>query len=427
MSFRDFVEGLDGSGELVRVEGEVDPYLEVARILALNDGKAVLFENVKDSEYRIAAGVCSSRGLFARAMGIKKEELLFRIAEVIEKPTEPSVVDSGPCQEVVEKDVDLSKIPIPTYTSKDLGPYITAGVYVSRNKAGRINAAIHRTSPIGKDRFVARICHRDTFKFMEEAGGELDVSIALGLHPTVSLAASISAGDTPELNIANSMRPLELVKCKTNDLLVPADAEFVLEGVLSSKERHEEGPFADISGTMDGVRQEPTIRINCVTHRKNPIYQALLPAMGEHRLLMGMPKEPTIYRKVKEVAECKNVLITEGGCCWLHAIVQINKKAADDGVKAGKAAFEGHNSLKHCIVVDEDVNIYDPKEIEWAIATRVQADKDATIWQAPGSSLDCTAFKIEGSDRLMTAKVSLDATIPWDKNKEKFMKSKLGE
>jgi len=427
MSFRDFLGELDKEGELVKISDEVDPNLEVARILKQHDGKAVLFDNVKNSEYRIAAGVCSSRDLFARAMGIDKSQLLFKIAEVIENPSEPKVVNSGVCQEVVETDVDLSKIPIPTYTSQDLGAYITAGPYITKNKAGRLNASIHRTSPIGKDKMVARICHRDTFKFMEENGGELDIAICLGLHPTVSLASSISAADTPELNIANSMHPVELVKCKTNDILVPADAELVLEGVLTTKELAPEGPFVDISGTLDKVRNEPTMKINCVTHRKDPIYQALLPAAGEHRLLMGMPKEPTIYRKVSEVAKCKNVLITEGGCCWLHGIVQIEKKNADDGIKAGEAAFEGHKSLKHCIVVDDDVDIYDPNDIEWAIATRVQADRDSKIWQGPGSSLDCTACTIEGSDRLMTAKLVLDATIPSDKDKKDFLKAKLGK
>jgi UbiD family decarboxylase len=427
MSFRDFLGELDKVGELVKIPKEVDPNLEVARVLVKNDGKAVLFEKVKGSDYRMASGVCGSRELFARAMGIKKEDLLFSIAKAIEKPTEPKIVKAGPCQDVVEKNVDLSKIPIPTYASKDLGPYVTAGVYVCKNKAGRINAAIHRTSPIGKDKMVARICHRDTHKFLEEAGGELDIAICMGLHPTVSLASSISAGETPELSIANTMKPLQLVKCRTNDLLVPADSELVLEGVLTSKERHTEGPFVDISGTFDVVREEPTIKINCVTHRKNPIYQALLPGYNEHRLLMGMPKEPTIYNAVNAVAKCKNVLITPGGCSWLHTLVQIKKENADDGMKAAEAAFKGHGSLKHCIVVDEDIDVYNLNEVEWALATRMQADKNAKIWRGPGSSLDATAEKIEGSDRLMTAKVAIDATVPWDKKREKFQKAKLGE
>jgi UbiD family decarboxylase len=265
------------------------------------------------------------------------------------------------------------------------------------------------------------------WKNLEENDGELDVAICLGLDPTVLLAASISAGDVDEVEIANSMKPLKLVKCISNDLLVPADAEIILEGILTTKEKHEEGPFPDISGTFDKVRQEPVVLIKKVTRRKDAMYQGLLPAYNEHRLLMGMPKEPTIYNAVNEVAKCKNVLITPGGCCWLHALVQIDKEGDDDGIKAGEAAHKGHKSLKHCTVVDSDVDIYDLADIEWAIATRVQADKDIKVWRGPGSSLDATAEKIEGSDRLMTAKVVIDATIPSHLDKEKFLKADLGK
>ena len=424
---RDFISRLEKEGSLVKIAGEIDPKLGAAKILKEKDGQAVLFEKVKGSDYRVVAGVCGSRENFAKAMGIQKEDLLFKIAEVIRKPTKPEVAAKGACQEVVEKEVDLGKIPVLTHASKDLGPYITAGVYVSKNKAGRLNLAFHRSSPICKDRLVARICHRDTWKNLEEAGGELDVAICIGLDPTVLLAASISAGDVNELEIANSMKPLKLVKCLTNDLLVPADAELVLEGVLTSKERHKEGPFPDISGTFDVVRDEPVVIIRKITHRKNPIYQGLLPAYNEHRLLMGMPKEPTIYNAVNEVAKCRNVLITPGGCCWLHALIQIEKRNADDGIKAAEAAHKGHGSLKHAIVVDDDIDLYDLADVEWAIATRMQADRNIKVWRGPGSSLDATAEKIEGSDRLMTAKVAMDATIPWDKKRDKFLKANLGE
>ncbi|MFH1055983.1 MAG: UbiD family decarboxylase [Candidatus Altiarchaeota archaeon] len=427
VSMRDFLDRLDKDGKLVKIKKEVDPHLEAAMILKDKDGETVLFEKVKGSEYKVVAGLCGSRDNFALAMGIDKKDLLFKIAEVIKKPTKPEVVSKGACQEVVEKEVDLTKIPILTHASKDLGAYITAGVYVSKNKAGRLNMAFHRSSPIAKDRLVARICHRDTYKFLEEAGGELPVSICIGLDPTILLAASVSAGDVSELEIANSMKPLKLVKSMTNDILIPADSELVLEGILTTKEKHTEGPFPDISGTFDVVREEPVIIVKKITHRKNPIYQGLLPAYNEHRLLMGMPKEPTIYNAVNEVAKCRNVLITPGGCCWLHAIVQIEKKNPDDGMKAAEAAHKGHGSMKHCVVVDDDVDIYNLADVEWAIATRMQADKNVKIWKGPGSSLDATAEKIEGSDRLMTAKVAMDATIPWDKKRDKFVKAKLGE
>jgi len=213
------------------------------------------------------------------------------------------------------------------------------------------------------------------------------------------------------LMMDTALEKTDLVKCKTVDLEVPADSEFILEGRITS-EKTTEGPFLDLTGIEDRVRQQPIIEIKCVTHRQNPIYQTILAGKNEHKFLMGMPKEPTIFNEVSKVCQCKDVYITPGGCSWLHAVVQIKKVNADDGRKAIQAAFEGHKSLKHCIVVDEDINIYDPHDVEWAIATRFQADKNAIICaNQPGSSLDPSGDLSEGK-KATTAKAGLDATAP---------------
>jgi hypothetical protein len=149
--------------------------------------------------------------------------------------------------------------------------------------------------------------------------------------------------------MANVLEKTELVKCKTVDLEVPADCEFVLEGRITG-EKATEGPFLDLTGVVDRVRQQPVIEIKCVTHRNNPIYQTILAGKNEHKFLMGMPKEPTIFNEVNKVCQCRDVYITPGGCSWLHAVVQIHKQNADDGKKAIMAAFEGHKSLKHVVV-----------------------------------------------------------------------------
>jgi 2,5-furandicarboxylate decarboxylase 1 len=154
------------------------------------------------------------------------------------------------------------------------------------------------------------------------------------------------------------------------------------------------------------------VEIKCITHRKAPIYQTILAGKNEHKFLMGMPKEPTIYKEVGKVCQIKDVYITPGGCSWLHAVVQIKKQGADDGKRAITAAFKGHGSLKHCVVVDEDINIYDPQDVEWAIATRFQADKNSIILSnQPGSSLDPSGDLSEGK-KATTAKAGLDATAP---------------
>jgi len=153
----------------------------------------------------------------------------------------------------------------------------------------------------------------------------MPIAICIGLHPAILLAAAISVPTgTNEMCIANKLDPLRVVKCRTNDLLVPAEAEYVLEGRIT-KERIDEGPFIDITGTYDIVRKEPVIEIDCITHRKDPIYHALVASMSEHRLLMGMPREPVIYREVNKVCPCLDVSLTDGGCCWLDGAVKIEK------------------------------------------------------------------------------------------------------
>jgi 2,5-furandicarboxylate decarboxylase 1 len=187
----------------------------------------------------------------------------------------------------------------------------------------------------------------------------------------------------------------------------------VLEGRIT-KELVSEGPFVDLTGTYDLVRQQPVIEIDRVTHRRDPIYQALLPGRLEHRLLMGMPREPTIYAEVSKVVHCLNVHITPGGTSWLHAVVQIAVQKPNDGRQAIEAAFRGHSSLKHIVVVDRDIDIYDTGDVEWAIATRFQADRDLVVLaDQPSSSLDPSAHHAPGQ-KSRTAKMGLDATIHWD-------------
>jgi len=415
---REFLDKIN----VLRIRKKVDPYLEIARILNENDGRAVMFDDVGGSEFRVVGGVCSSRENLAEALGVEEGGLLKKIGNAIKKPEEPDIVKKGACQEVTEKNVDLSKLPIPTYTRRDMGPYITSGVFIASDPEYGVNASIHRASPISRDRLVARICQRDLYRYIERSGGELDVAICIGLHPSVLLSAAISVDiSVNELTIANSLKGLELIKCKTKDLYVPANSEIVLEGKIT-KERHEEGPFPDVTRTYDIVRDEPIIEINCITHRRNPIYQAVLPGSREHELLMGVPRESVIYNSVNKVCRCRDVLLTHGGCSWLHGVVQIEKKAPGDGKKAIKAALKAHPSMKHVVIVDEDIDIHDPEDVEWAIATRFQAGKDMIMKRERGSSLDPSA----GRDRI-TYKMGLDATIPLNKPREKFERVRLGD
>ena len=183
----------------------------------------------------------------------------------------------------------------------------------------------------------------------------------------------------------------------------------------------DEGPFVDLTETYDIVRKQPTMQITAVHHRRDPIWHVLLPGGLEHKILMGMPREPTIFNEVNRVAECCGVNITPGGCSWLHAVVAIRKKSEDDGKKAIEAAFKGHKSLKHVVIVDDDIDIYDSNSVEWAIATRVQADKSVVIKTGErGSSLDPSA----DPHTYATTKMGIDATKPLVAHGKNYEKAK---
>jgi 2,5-furandicarboxylate decarboxylase 1 len=416
---------LEKSGELTRIRKAVSTEYEMAGVIEALGEKPVFFENIKESSIPVVGGLLSSKELIGRALNLKKEHLLHNLSSAIENPLLPEIVASGECQEVVEPAVDLTTLPIMRYTEKDGGKYIASAVSIVRDPELGRNMCFHRLMLIGKNRFVARIVEeRGTDTALKKAGGELDVAICIGNSTAVLLAAATSLPKgVDELGMANALERTELVKCKTIDLEVPKDCEIVLEGRIT-KEMAAEGPFLDTTGTIDKIRQQPVVEIKCITHREKPIYQTLLPGRHEHQFLMGMPKEPTIFNEVNKVCECRDVYITPGGCSWLHAVVQIKKQNPDDGKKAIAAAFKGHKSLKHCAIVDDDINIYDPNDVEWAIATRFQADKNAFILpNQRGSSLDPSGDLTEGR-KARTCKMGLDATIPWGKTDKSFVKER---
>jgi 2,5-furandicarboxylate decarboxylase 1 len=413
LGLRSFIEILQAKGELTKITKPVSTEYEMAGIINANAEKPIYFENVKESGFPVVAGLVSSKDLIARSLGISKDQLLPKLLNAIEHPQPPQVVQKGACQEVVETNVDLTTLPIMHYTERDGGKYIASAVAIVKDPQLGSNMCFHRLMLKDKNHFVARIVeNRGTDSALKKAGGELDIAFCVGNSTATLLSAATTLPmGVDELGMANALEKTELVKCKTIDLSVPADCEFVLEGRIT-KEKATEGPFLDLTGIVDRERQQPVVEIKCVTHRKNPIYQTILAGKNEHKFLMGMPKEPTIYKEVSKVCQCKDVYITPGGCSWLHAVVQIKKVNADDGKKAIAATFEGHKSLKHCVIVDEDINIYDPHDVEWAIATRLQADKNVIILSnQPGSSLDPSGDLTEGK-KATTAKAGLDATAP---------------
>ena len=412
-SFREFVAELKKDGTLVELKKPVSKHLELAGVLHALDGKPVLSAHIKETPGAVVAGnVFSTKDIIAKYLGCDKTELTSKLAHAIDHPTNPKVVEkkNAPVLEITDAAVDLDTLPILFHAPKDGGNYFSSAVVIAKDKELGQNCSFHRMMQIGKDRMVARILHRHLDEYIARAGGKsLEVAIVIGAPINFLLASAVSTSKigVDETTIANSLAPLEVVELPSG-IRVPAQAEYVLEATITD-EMHDEGPFIDLTETYDIVRSQRIVRINKIHHRKNPIYHALLPGALEHKLLMGMPKEPTIVLEVNKVAKCTGVNITPGGCSWLHAMVQIDKKHEEDGKKAIEAAFLGHKSLKHVIIVDKDIDIYSPESVEWAVATRVQADKDVVIkTKQKGSSLDPSA----DPHTYETAKMGIDATKP---------------
>ncbi|HPT19954.1 MAG TPA: UbiD family decarboxylase, partial [Methanothrix sp.] len=340
MSFRDFLEDLDGAGLLKKVDEPVSPIEEVtARSWGVGP---ILFSNV--SGKKCCLNILGSRHLLARALGIQPSALVRHLAGVdYEGPVRE--VDSSPFMECVSRP-DLSRLPVLTYFAGDGGPYITSAVVTSVFD-GKVNACVHRLMVLGRDRLAARLVPgRHTHQFYQAAlarGEELPVSISIGVDPLLLMAASTRVPPEKEFSYAAALQggPVELVRLE-NGALAP-QAEIVLEGYITA-ERAAEGPFVDITGTRDLVRQEPVIRLTKMMTREDPVYHGLLPAGGEHKMLMGVPYEPLIYRAVSKVAKVKDVVLTEGGCCYFHAVVQIEKESEEDPLRAIDAAFQAHGS-----------------------------------------------------------------------------------
>ncbi|MGD2078348.1 MAG: UbiD family decarboxylase [Chloroflexota bacterium] len=428
MSLRDFLDQARESGDLITIDKPVGTEFELANVAHALDSHVVLFNQIKGHPgWRVVAGPCSNREYFSMALDVPLTGLLSRLASSLETPSQPPVLVSGPCQENVITDVNLNELPILLHLPQDAGPYIASNVVIIKDPELGRNMCYHRLLRLDERRFAVRIVERrGTWNALQKAGGELPVAICIGVSLQTHLAASMSPPPgVDELSVAHSLSPTPLVKCLSKDLEVPAEAEIVLEGRI----RHEftaEGPFMDLTETMDIVRQQPIVEIDLISHRNNPIYHALLPGGLEHKLLMGMPREPTIFAEVNKVVRCTGVAITPGGASWLHAVVQIEKKGPDDGRKAIEAAYRGHGSLKHVWVVDTDIDIYDPLSVQWAMATRFQADRDAFIFtDQPGSSLDPSGNHEPGKKSL-TAKMGLDCTIPWGADRAKFTKGHYG-
>ncbi|MEM2855944.1 MAG: UbiD family decarboxylase [Candidatus Nitrosocaldaceae archaeon] len=414
---RSFIDIIKKGNELIEINKEVSTKFEVAALIKQTD-KTILFNNIQDNKFRIVANLCNTRKKFGLA--IDSEDIHSKILNAITNNRELLYED------IKARNIanDLSILPIVTHFEKDSGPFITSSIVFARNENKIQNASVHRMLLIDEKHLAIRMVegrHLDRcYQYAKEHGEDLQVVITIGVHPAVLIAAAYQAAyNFNEMKIAAALTDLKV--STINDLEIPSHAEFILEGRIIKDLYHKES-MVEMLRTYDHVRSQPVFEVEKIRYRDNAIYHDILAGYNEHRLLMGLPIEAKIEQAVKGIANVKKVRLTDGGCNWLHAVIQISKRLEGEPKNILLAAFAAHPSLKLAIIVDDDIDPEDPVAIEYALATRFQADEDLIIInKAKGSSLDPSSDQ----EHLLTSKMGIDATIPLYKRREGFEIAKI--
>ena len=400
------------------VSREVDPAYEITAITVKLEQEAkrrpiLLFEKVKGSKFPVLTNLHASRSRLALAMNAKPEEMQKAYLRAMEKPIPPKIVSKAPVKEVVftGDKVNLYDLPQIIHHQGDAGAYITAAISFAKEPTGHIwNCAYNRLMIKGRNTTSIHLTsakHLWEFYRLAEARGEaLPVAFAIGVHPAIALGClAIGSIDEDERAIMGALlgEPLELVKCETSDLLVPAHAELVIEAEILPNERTAEGPFGEFTGYSLGERQREVLRVRALTHRKDAVFQDIAVGHMDHLMLSTTPIEANLYRAVRAmVPSVKAVRIPAPFTVY----VSIEKKTEGKGKNAILAVLGSDMYMKHVIVVDHDIDIFNDQRVQWAVGTRCQADRDVTIISnVGGSDLDPSDLK-DG----VTAKMGIDAT-----------------
>lgn len=390
---RSALERLTSAGSITRVQGEVDPKFELAAVLAQCPGRAaVIFDHVKGYSTPVVGNLVD-RNNFAVCCNIEPtlEASLDYINRGIEHPIPAKIVDDSPCREVViTENIDIMKtMPVTTFFEQEAGPYISAGIIVAKDpETGKRNVSMNRLLVLGPDQMMIGMSpSHHLHRLLEKAnklGKVLEVSVALGNHPAVLVAANayVELG-VDEFEIAGGMlgESLELSSGVSVDVEVPSGAEIVIEAEFVPGEYYQEGLVSEFHGMYVDYGKSPVLKVKAITHRKNPYYQVILPGRyHEHFIIGAMAIETTALRHIRSaVPSVKAAYVTEGGMGRCHAVVSISNPRPGEGQKAVFATFAHCNLIKHVTVVDDDIQIDDPIDVEWAVAARMRADKDIMI------------------------------------------------
>lgn len=422
---KEYIDKLVSEGYSIKQIGAIGSEYEITRQAFHNKDSILLFSLREHDEIMCYTNIISTRKLLYKALHVQSDsEAYEKLLYALNNPLSLETVSFN--EYFKETNYTLEDLPFIKYYREDGGYYLTSSIIVSCY--GEIcNASFHRMMRINEHeatiRIVPRHLHYLVRKYHSE-GKPAPVAIVLGLHPV----AEIAAASSPPLSVyeftvaARLLGDNKAVKTPIHGIPVPAYASIILEGIIDQTEAPE-GPFVDILRLTDKQRKQPVFKLEAVYVNKNypPYYHAIVPGLEEHIYLMGFPRESLIYDSLRKIApEIKGVRLTPGSGGWLHAVISIKKTRRGEAKNIGLAVLVGHPSVKHVVVVDDDIDIDDPYSIEWAIATRVKGSEDIIILRnLRGSTLDPRSNEGIGD------KIIIDATKPFDQPWEYYRRAEI--
>lgn len=387
---RDFLQAIEQEGELLKVNQELSPRFELSAALKLNnDGKAVQFDNVTGYPgKKVVGNVLGTRHRLAKLLGVTEETLTQSFIDRKEQQIPPLVVESGPVKEVIIKDnIDLiSLLPALTYHEKDASPYLTSAVTIAKDpETGMQNIGLHRIQLKGGNRLGIFLANPPIATFLqkaEQAGKSLEVAIALGVDPATQIASTVKAtAEGPDkLAVSGGLNgaAVELTPAESVDLLVPARAEIIMEGRIIPGIREHEGPFGEATGHYF-EDESPVIEIHTVTHRKDFILSVIQVWGSETDVLLTLGGSAENIRLLKQMVPAIKDINFFPGTCSFHAVASVQGANPAEVRRLMALILNMDPRIKQITVVDDDVDIYDMREVQWAMATRFQADRDVLL------------------------------------------------
>jgi 4-hydroxy-3-polyprenylbenzoate decarboxylase/2,5-furandicarboxylate decarboxylase 1 len=428
--FREFLGALREQGELIEIDRPVDLRHDIAKALKQSyarQGPAIVFTR-NGTSYPLVGGVYSTRKKALLAFEATEQTIFQKVLSGLDHPVGPALVSGkAPCQEIVltGNDIDITRFPVPIYSPQDGGPYITAGIFVCKDPEIGVNDIGH---------YRAQIVDRNSFTFFAQpfhrfgkylskckrAGVKPVGAIAIGVDPVLAYTCQVQTSDeTDDWHVAGGLRgaPVELVRCKTIDLEVPATAEVIIEFEVDLGRTVSEGPLGEYTGYYTPASDKPVARITAITHRRNPYFQALLTGkpVTENHILKAIPFEASVGRALRaQFPSIEGVAISPSGGVSFRVVIAMQPRFAGEARQAILAAMASNIRPKWVIVVEPDINIHDSAEVEWATCFRVRPDRDVfVIDHLPAGPLDPSVGEARSTAARVSSAVGVDATRPF--------------